>query len=249
MDYPKINAEIISRWCREGWEWGQPSSHESYVSAQNGSWEGYLTPTKPVPHRWFGSLSGKRVLGLASGGGQQIPIFSALGAQCTVLDYSAQQCESERMVAQREGYRVEVLQADMTQPLPFADGTFDLIFHPVSNCYVEKVEPIFRECFRVLKQGGVFLGGYDMGINYVFDDKEEKIVYSLPFNPLRDPKLLQDSMENDWGIQFSHTLEEQIGGQLQAGFVLTDLYEDTNGQGNLHQHGVPSFVATRCIQP
>ena len=62
------------------------------------------------------------------------------------------------MVARREGYDVEVLQADMTQPLPFADATFDLIFHPVSNCYVREVEPIFRECWRVLKPGGVLLG-------------------------------------------------------------------------------------------
>ena len=102
---------------------------------------------------WFGDVQGKQVLGLASGGGQQIPIFSALGAVCTVLDYSTKQCESERMTAKREGYQVNVIQADMSQRLPFDDGAFDLIFHPVSNCYVEEVKPIFKECFRVLKKG------------------------------------------------------------------------------------------------
>ena len=139
-----------------------------------------LTPTKPVPHAWFGSLKGKRVLGLASGGGQQIPVFTALGAACTLLDYSSRQCESEKMVAEREGYEVEIIQADMTQPFPFGDESFDLIFHPVSNCYVEEVRPIFQECYRVLKKGGIFLGGYDTGINYIFDDQEEKVVHSLP---------------------------------------------------------------------
>ena len=69
----------------------------------------FLTPTKPVPHGWFGELKGKKLLGLASGGGQQIPIFAAQGAVCTVLDYSSVQCESERMVAEREGYGVEIL--------------------------------------------------------------------------------------------------------------------------------------------
>lgn len=34
-------------------------------------------------------------------------------------------------------------------------------------------------------------------------------------------------------MQFSHTLEEQIGGQLEAGFVLIDLFEDYNGDGKL----------------
>lgn len=248
MGYQEINPGVIDGWCREGWEWGQPISHQVYQDALHGRWEVYLTPTKPVPHAWFGELAGKRVLGLASGGGQQIPIFSALGARCTVLDYSPRQCESERLVAEREGYQVTVVQADMTRPLPFDDETFDLIFHPVSNCYVEDVRPIFRECCRVLKKGGLFLGGYDIGINYAFDDDEERIAYSLPFNPLKDEALYEASLRNDWGIQFSHTLEEQLGGQLQAGFRLTDLYEDTNGQGNLHRHNIPSFIATRCVK-
>lgn len=248
MDYQRLNAEIISKWCQEGWEWGQPVSHEVYTNATQGQWGVYLTPTKIVPHDWFGDLKGKKVLGLASGGGQQMPIFTALGAECTLLDYSDAQCNSERLVAQREGYRIEILQADMTKPLPFPDESFDLIFHPVSNCYVEEVEPIFKECYRILKKGGIFLGGYDLGINYLFDEGETEAKYALPFNPLKDPALYELSMKNNWGIQFSHTLEEQIGGQLKAGFTLTNLYEDTNGSGKLHELNVPAFIATRCIK-
>ena len=248
MNYQQINAQCIDQWCREGWEWGVPISHETYEKALKGEWKVYLTPTKPVPRQWFGNLEGKRILGLASGGGQQIPIFAACGARCTVLDYSQVQCESERMVAQREHYEVEILQRDMTQPLPFADGSFDLIFHPVSNCYVEQVKPIFRECFRVLRPGGVLLCGLDNGINYIFDEEETTVVHSLPYNPLRDPQLYEQVMQGDDGIQFSHTLEEQLGGQLEAGFILTHLYEDTNGQGNLHQHGIPCFWATRAVK-
>lgn len=248
MDYQRLNAEIISTWCRDGWEWGQPIDHETYIRATQGQWGVYLTPTKTVPHQWFGNLKGKKVLGLASGGGQQMPIFTALGAECTLLDYSEAQCNSDRLVAQREGYRIEILQADMTKPLPFPDESFDLIFHPVSNCYVEEVEPIFKECYRILKKGGIFMGGYDLGINYLFDEGETEVKYALPFNPLKDPALYDLSMKNDWGIQFSHTLEEQIGGQLKAGFTLTALYEDTNGSGRLHELNVPSFIATRCTK-
>ena len=249
MGYQEINGKTIDRWCKEGWEWGRPISHEVFQQAQKGRWEVFLTPTKPVPHSWFGELPGKRVLGLASGGGQQMPIFAALGARCTLLDYSAAQCESDRAVARREGYEIQILQADMTKPLPFPEGAFDLVFHPVSNCYVEQVEPIFRECFRVLKPGGALLGGYDNGFNYLFDEEETQLRYSLPFNPLKDEALYRESVENNWGIQFSHTLEEQLGGQLRAGFALEDLYEDTNASGPLHQRGVPTFLATRCVKP
>ena len=47
----------------------------------------------------------------------------------------------------------------------------------------------------------------------------------------------------DAGMQFSHTLEEQINGQLEAGFTLLALYEDTNGEGRLHELNVPTFLA------
>ena len=249
MDYQDINAQVIDRWVEEGWEWGVPIDHETYVKAQDGQWDVVLTPTKPVPHSWFGDLKGKKVLGLASGGGQQMPIFAALGAECTILDYSPRQLESERMVAQREGYNIRIIRADMTKPLPFVDEGFDLIFHPVSNCYVEKVEPIFKECYRILKHGGIFLAGLGNEVNYLVDEDEQSIIYSMPFNPLvneNQRKMLEDT---DCGMQFSHTLEEQIGGQLEAGLVLTHLFSDTNGEGRLHEMGIETYIATRAIKP
>lgn len=249
MNYQDINSETIDRWVDEGWEWGIPITHETYLKARGGDWDVLLTPTKPVPLGWFGGISGKKLLGLASGGGQQMPIFAALGADCTVLDYSALQLESERLVSEREGYEIRIVRADMTKPLPFSDGEFDIIFHPVSNCYIEEVEPVFRECFRILKPGGRLLSGLDNGVNYFVDEGESRIVNTLPFNPLKNPEQMKSILNDDCGVQFSHTLDEQIGGQLRAGFILKDLYEDTNGEGYLHEHNIPCFLATLSIKP
>ena len=246
--YQEINAETIDRWIEEGWEWGQPISHETYLNAKNSNWDVLLTPANPVPHEWFGNLKDKKILGLASGGGQQMPIFNALGANCIVLDYSDKQLEAEKMVAEREKYEIEIIKADMTKKLPFADNSFDIIFHPVSNSYIEKVEPVFKECYRILKKGGILLCGLDIGTNYTVDEKEEKIINSLPFNPLVNEKQRKQLEEQDCGIQFSHTISEQIGGQLKAGFRLTDIYDDTNGFGRLHELNIASFVATRAIK-
>lgn len=249
MKYQDINAQTIDRWVKEGWEWGKPVDHSVYQAAQSGSWDVKLTPTKFVPHEWFGDLRGKQVLGLASGGGQQMPIFAALGAVCTVLDYSEEQIRSERLVAERERYDIEIIRGDMTERLPFADETFDLIFHPVSNCYVEEVRPIWRECYRILKHGGILLAGMDNGVNFLFEDGDEReVVNSLPFNPLKNQEQRKQAERNNDGMQFSHTLEEQIGGQLEAGLRLTDLYEDTNGEGRLHQLNIPCFLATRAVK-
>ncbi len=248
--YPDVNAAVIDRWVEAGWEWGRPVDHETCERARKGDREVLLTPTKPVPHRWFPDLRGKKLLGLASGGGQQMPIFALAGADCTVLDYSVKQLESERLVAEREGYEIVTVRADMTKPLPFPSASFDLIFHPVSNCYIKDVSHVWNECFRVLKPGGILMAGLDNGINYLVSEEDEsRIVQYLPFDPLKNPDQMAELEKEDGGIQFSHTAEEQIAGQLRAGFMLLDLYEDTNGSGFLHEHGVPTFWATLAKKP
>ena len=245
MNYTDINSKTIDRWVEEGWEWGIPLSHEEFLRAKEGDFKMLLTPTKAVPHKWFPDLRGKRVLGLASGGGQQMPIFAALGAECYVLDYSKKQIESELYVAEREGYTIHTYREDMTKPLPFEDDFFDFICHPVSNCYIREVEPVWCECYRILKRGGRLIAGLDNGINFLFEeDNEEKVTGYLPFDPLKNADQMKLLSDEDCGVQFSHTIDEQVGGQLRAGFRLLDIYEDTNGSGHLHEHGVPCFFAT-----
>jgi len=247
--YQDINAKTIDRWCLEGWQWGKPIDMPTFKKAKQGQWDVLLTPTKVVPKSWFLPFKDLKILGLASGGAQQMPIFAALGANCTVLDYSDHQLNSERAFAKQANYDITIIKADMSQPLPFGDETFDLIFHPVSNCYIEAVKPLFKECFRILKPQGRLLSGLDNGMNYIADQNEEKIVHALPFNPLKDEKLFAMCEQEDVGIQFSHTLEEQITGQLEAGFILKDLYEDTNGMGRLHELNIPSYIATLSLKP
>ena len=183
-----------------------------------------------------------------SGGGQQMPVFAALGADCTVFDLSSKQIESERMVAAREGYSIRIVQGDMTKPFPFKDGEFDIIFHPVANCYVKDVRFIWKECYRMLKHGGVLLSGTDHFVNYLVNEDETMIVNALPFDPLENPEQMKQLEEDDSGVQFSHTLEEQIGGQLEAGFRLLELREDTNGEGRLHELNVPTMLMMRSLK-
>jgi hypothetical protein len=84
----------------------------------------------------------------------------------------------------------------------------------------------------------------------LFDDDSESLVVTnkLPFNPLKDQNLLKKLEKDDDGIQFSHTLEEQIGGQLKAGFILKEIYEDYNDCGLLKEYA-PAYIATKAIKP
>ncbi len=251
IDYTKINSETWDLWAKDGCEWSLPISHEEYEKTTAENFAVYLTTCITVPHEWFGDLKNKKVLGLASGGGQQMPVFSKLGAECTVFDYSDRQLEADKAVAEREGYRIEIIKGDMSKTLPFEDDSFDIIFHPVSNNYVENVYHIWNECYRVLKKGGRLLAGMDNGINYLFEEDEPlKVVNPLPFNPLKMPKEKLEAMTaNGDGVQFSHTLEEQIGGQLKAGFTLKALYEDRDREGgNEIGKYCPQYFATLAVK-
>jgi ubiquinone/menaquinone biosynthesis C-methylase UbiE len=192
INYTEINAKTIDSWIENGWEYGISISHEDYVKVVNGEWNVFLTPKKHVPKNWFPDLKNKKLLGLACGGGQQMPVFSALGADCTVLDYSDKQLASEKYVSERENYKIDIIKADMTKLLPFNNNAFDIIFHPVSNCYIEDVNHVWNECYRITKKGGILLAGMDNGINYLFDDSEKslEIVNKLPFNPLKNTELI-----------------------------------------------------------
>ncbi|BCR35156.1 class I SAM-dependent methyltransferase [Mariniplasma anaerobium] len=244
-DFVKINEKTVDEWCKQGWEWGKPIDHQTYINATKGKWDVVLTPNIVVPKDWFLPFKGLRVLGLASGGGQQMPIFAALGAQVTVFDLSDEQLKSERIVQQREGYDITIIKGDMTKKLPFKDESFDLIFHPVSNVYVKDVYHVFKECSRVLRKGGLLLSGLDTGTNFIVDESETQIVHKLPFDPLVHQDQYDFMIKNDYGMQFSHTVEEQIKGQLQAGFELLDIFEDTNNEGRLFELNIGCYIGTK----
>ena len=255
MRYTETNSKAWDVWAAKNNPWTIPISHEDFLRAKRGDWQVVLTPCIPVPHDWFLPFEGCKLLGLASGGGQQMPVFAALGAQCTVLDYSDSQLQKERDVAAREGYEIDIVKADMPLPLPFEDNAFDLIFHPVSNCYIEDVQQVWDECYRVLRPGGVLLAGFDNGIAYLFDEAADplKVAIKLPYNPLRmsEKEQRRELKVNRGTVQFSHTIEEQIGGQLKAGLRLTHLYEDRDWPGDTEQISdyIPLYAATRAIKP
>lgn len=249
MDYTKYNSKIIDGWVSDGWEWGKPVSHAEYVDAKNGKFKLVLTPNRAIPKDWFPEfLTGQKILGLAAGGGQQMPILTALGGVCTVFDYSQKQLDAEAEVAKREGYEIEIVKGDMTKKLPFDGNSFDMIIQPVANCYIEDVQHVWEESFRVLKPGGRLLVGMDNGVNYIFDKDQTKIYHSLPYNPLKDPSINEEFPPEEEGIQFSHTLDEQLRGQIKAGFQIVDLYEDTNSEGKLHDYNIPTFWASCAIK-
>jgi len=256
MDVRGYNREAWDRHVESGNEWTLPVGPDVIEAARRGEWEVLLTETKPVSEARFPELAGAEVLCLSSGGGQQAPIFAAAGANVTVLDNSPGQLAQDRLVAERESLDLTTIQGDMRDLSAFAEGSFDLVFHPVSNLFVPEGRPIWNEAFRVLRSGGTLLAGFLNPAVYVFDldladaTGEVRVRYTLRYADATS-KSAEDvgrQIERGEPLEFSHTLEEQIGGQLEAGFAISGFYEDRHRDDPIAAH-MPTYVATRAIKP
>jgi SAM-dependent methyltransferase len=236
--------------------WTRPVGPEVVEAARRGEWAVLLTEQKPVPREWFpAEMRGLEVLCLASGGGQQGPTFAAAGARVTVLDNSPAQLAQDRLVADREGLDLQTFEGDMADLSRFKDEGFDLVFHPVSNCFASSVRPVWREAFRVLRRGGLLLAGFNNPAIYIFDLQDERqdrleVKYTLPYSDIEslDGGEREKLLAAGTPLEFSHTLEDQIGGQLDAGFRLTALYEDRHRDLRVAEF-MPTYVATRAVKP
>ncbi|MEO5741100.1 MAG: class I SAM-dependent methyltransferase, partial [Vicinamibacterales bacterium] len=203
MDIREHNRAAWDALAERGDPWTVPVPREVIEAARHGRWEIVLTPTKPVPRAWL-DVEGKQVLCLASGGGQQGPILAAAGAVVTVLDNSPKQLERDARVAEQHGLAVTTVSGDMANLDMFEDAAFDLAVHPVSNCFVRDVRPVWREAFRVLRGGGTLLAGFANPAMYIFDlDLAERtgrleVKHPLPYT--------ESSPKADEPLEFSHTL-------------------------------------------
>jgi len=245
-------------WDREvdtGNEWTRPVGPDVVARARAGDWSVVLIGYQPTPRDWFpADLAGTAILCLASGGGQQGPVLAAAGADVTVFDNSPGQLARDDEVAAREGLTIRTVLGDMRDLSAFADASFDVVFNPVSNVFCPDVLPVWQESFRVLRPGGVLMAGFLNPDIFIFDvaaldEREEFMVrHRLPFSTLDLSDADRARAYGDGAIEYSHSLTEQIGGQLATGFLLTHLVEAPHHADATARY-MPGYIATRACKP
>jgi SAM-dependent methyltransferase len=255
MDVRSYNREAWNREVDGGRNrWSQPVDSETIARAAHGEFSILLTENIPVPHRWFPPLSGSDILCLASGGGQQGPILAAAGANVTVLDNSPAQLKQDQFVAERERLPLRLVEGDAADLSLFGNESFDVVFNPCSTVFMPDVRAVWKESYRVLRHGGILMTGSMNPVHYLFDlyKADEgilEIAHSIPYSDLTSlPKEdLDELLEKGLPVEFGHSLTDLLGGQCDAGFAITDLYEDYMLDSPLHNYH-PSYVATRALK-
>ena len=193
------------------------------------------------PKEKLGDLSGRHVLCLASGGGQQSMAFALLGAIVTVVDLSAAQLEQDRLAAAHHKVDIQTVEADMRDLSRLEPSTFDLVYQPYSINFVPDPTIVFGEVARVLRTGGFyslqcanpcFAGlvaedwdgqGYPLRLPYVQGEpveyKDEPWVFrgEMPNEVIHRPR------------EYRHTLGTLVNGLISHGFLLLSLEEEYLG--------------------
>lgn len=252
------NRVAWDRLSAEGCRWTIPVDSKTIERARRGDWEVVLTPSRAVPRSWFGDLRKKRVLCLASGGGQQAPILAAAGAMVVSFDLSEEQLAGDKAVADREGLSLQCIQGDMADLSVFEDARFDLVFNPISTVFVPDVAPVWKECHRVLRPGGILLSGFMNPSFFLFDHESSGesgllvVKHCLPYSE-SDPERLtparRRAIEGGEAMEFSHSLDALMGGQLAAGFHIIGFYEDwwEDEETSLNRF-TPTSMAIRAVR-
>ena len=209
---------------------------------------------------WLGhSISGKRVLCLAAGGGRQGPIYAAAGGVVTVVDISHEMLEIDRQVAQKRNLSLRTVEGSMDNLSHFDDATFDIVIHPVSTCYVSDVQSVFNEVARVTIEGGIYISQHKQPISLQSSilPQENGYVVQHPFHrtdPL-PPSRPSNLVREDGTQEYVHSLAELLGGICNSGFNIAALTEpvhaDPNAPEGSFKHRsnfIPPYIRIKAIR-
>lgn len=176
-----------------------------------------------------GGIQGWKVLCLAAGGGRHGPLYSAAGATVTVVDLSPAMLERDREVAEKRGLSLRTIETSMDDLSMLPGGEFDLVIHPVSTCYLPRLDNLFKEIARVTRPGGLYISQHKQPANlqaslstrtgqYVI---EHPYYDSSPVPPATEPSKLREPGTQE----YAHSWNAILGGICRSGFVVEDVTE------------------------
>ncbi len=171
-----------------------------------------------------------------SGEALEVGVGSGRFAAPLGIGYGIEPSEKMAALARQRGIDVSY---GLAENLPFPDRRFDVVLMVTTICFVDDIARSFREAFRVLKSGGVFIVGYvdresSLGKKYL-EHKEESLFYR---------------------VATFYSTDEVIRGLEKAGFddfeftqtIFHELSATQDNEPVRRGYGTGSFVAVRGIR-
>lgn len=233
MSVDKHNKIAWDLASKEALLWNKPMSKEDIEAAKKGELGLKVTATKKIPKNWIGDVRGKKVLLLAGAGGQQSVLLSAAGAKVTVLDISKGQLLLDSKNLKEHGLSCHLICESYQYMSEMEAESFDLIVNPVSNCFFEDLNIMWKESYRILKSSGTMIFGFINPICFQFDfELGNRGIFTLKYSqPYSDQSSLDETekarfLREETPLEFGHSLTDQISTPLSVGFAIKGFYED-----------------------
>jgi SAM-dependent methyltransferase len=225
--YAEANRKVWAHWASSGAHSSRPVVRSDLEGARD----------TLDPEGWLSWSELSTVLCLGAGGGQQAPLFASLGYEVTLLDLSPEQLALDRQVADALELSLEIVEGDMLDLTVLGGRVFDLVFQPVSACYIPDVHLLYEQVRLVTRPGGQYLvehwnptqiqleghGQWD-GTGYRLVHPQgggRPVLWEVPG---RGPEV---EPLTTW--HYIHPLTDLIGGMLRAGFSIRRFAERWEG--------------------
>jgi 2-polyprenyl-3-methyl-5-hydroxy-6-metoxy-1,4-benzoquinol methylase len=183
---------------------------------------GHDIPTE-ADLRLIGDVKGKRVLDLGCGGGQSSIAFARQGAIPTGIDFSTEQINFARRLAEAEGVKAEFKVGDLADLAWLRSDSVDVVFSSQAFSYVEDLGRVFRQVHRVLKVGAPLVFSLPHPACHLIDEDAEQPLLvrhsyfaDAPMTMVRDEVLL---------TEYPHSFGDLAMGLIKASYRLEAILE------------------------
>ena len=198
----------------------------------------YVEINKKVVMNRFNHFNGEKILDLGCGYGFYTDYFRSIGANAVGIDGSEKMIE----IAKERYPLTEFSVMDITKPLAFESGQFDIVFSNQVFMDVENIDFVFSECNRLLKTGGIL---YYSIVHPAFYDchwlkDENGYRYAKAIEKYIEPYQFTNEF---WGetSHFHRSLSYYLNIAVKNGFMLKEVCEPVSYDGKNKNSDLPLF--------
>ena len=131
-----------------------------------------------------------------------------------------------RELSAQEGVQVDLVQGDIERLAMFRDGRFDIIITCFGMEFLPDPGACLRECFRVLRGGGMLVMGTVHPLTaFEWDADDEMLRVTDYFNPPVEVWEEPTQDETQKGLTFFRSFQEMFGMLVEAGFQVEQVIE------------------------
>jgi hypothetical protein len=188
------------------------------------------------PFGWIPWKSIRTVLCLAGAGGYFAPRFACLGYDVTVFDLSIGQLERDRQIGREEGLEISCIEGDVLDLSPLGGARFDLVYQPISACYIPDAAGMYRQVASVIDPSGLYFVKHwsPIQLQLALDRPWDGAAYRLDRPAFTNEPLIWRSVETWSGerascVHHAHPLDVLIGGICDAGFQIVGFRQPDAG--------------------